>query len=122
MALECQTGIGRRHALAVVDNLDKGAPGIFQHNLNRGGPGIDSILDQLLDYRSRALYHFACRNLIGHRVGQQMDYIAHNTSSFSLYYRPNRCFFLSSSTTSTFTLGLRKMSSGPVGLNSLYHL
>ena len=81
MALESEPGVGGRHALAVVDYLNKGAAGILQYDLNRSGTGIDRILDQLLDDRGRPLYHLARGYLIGHGIGQQMYNITHKTSS-----------------------------------------
>ena len=77
MALERETGIGLRHALTVVDDLDGGPASIDNQHMNRRGTCIDGILDQLLDYGSRALDHLTSSYLVGDTVGEKMDHIGH---------------------------------------------
>ena len=77
MTLEGQTGIGLRHAAAIVDDLNERATGIDNNDLDRLGTGIDGILDQLLDDRSGTLNDFACCNLIGNGVGEELDEVFH---------------------------------------------
>ena len=69
MSLKSHTCIGFRHAFSVVGYLYQGASGIFKNHLNGSCSGINSILHQLLDNRSRALNYFTGSNLIGYRVG-----------------------------------------------------
>ena len=77
MTLKRQTGIGFRHSFPVVDDLHQCLSRVLDQDLDLCGTGINSILDQLLDNRSRSLNHFASRNLIGDAVRQQMYDIAH---------------------------------------------
>ena len=77
MALERETGIGLRHALTVVDDLDGGPASIDNQHMNRRGTCIDGILDQLLDYGSRALDHLTSSYLVGDTIGEKMNHIGH---------------------------------------------
>ena len=77
MPLEAETRVIERHTLAVVDDLDEGAPGILDHELDLGGAGVDGVLQQLLDHGGGPLHHFAGRNLVRHRIGQQSDDVFH---------------------------------------------
>ena len=75
--LEAETRVIERHALAVVDDLDEGAPGILDHELDLGGAGVDGVLQQLLDHGGGPLHYLAGRNLVRHRIGQQSDDVFH---------------------------------------------
>lgn len=66
MPLESQARVGLRHALAVVYHLYGGAPGINHQHMNVVSSGVYGILNQLLNYRSRTLYHLASRYLVGY--------------------------------------------------------
>ena len=77
MALESQTRVGVRHSAAVVDYLNQILAAVAENNLDGGRAGVDCILNQLLDYRSRALDNFSGGNLIGHRIRQKSDNVAH---------------------------------------------
>ena len=70
VSLKRQSRIGVAHSHAIVNHLDQGAPGILEHNLHLGGLSVNSILHQLLDYRSRSLNHLTSSNLVGNRIGQ----------------------------------------------------
>ena len=69
MTLESQSGIGLRHSLAIINDLDIGATGIHHRYMDIPGTCIHSVLNQLLDYGSWTLYHLSCRYLIGNRIG-----------------------------------------------------
>ena len=77
MALEGQTRVGIRHSAAVVDYLNQILAAVAENNLNGGCTGVDCIFNQLLDYRSRALDNFSGGNLVGHRIRQKSDNVAH---------------------------------------------
>ena len=77
MPLERQAGVCLRHTLPVVYHLDRSLAGISHQHMYLVRFGVDGILHQLFDNRSRALYDLPGSNLIGHRVGQQMNDIAH---------------------------------------------
>ena len=77
MTFEGQTGIGLRHATAVVDDLYGRASGIDDDHIDGMGTGIDSIFYQLLDDRGGALYHLASGNLVGHAVRKKLYYVSH---------------------------------------------
>ena len=83
MALKRQTGIGLRHAFAVVDHLNQCPPRVEQDDFDLRGSGIDRVFHQFLDYGRRTLYDLARSYLIGHRVGKKTYYIAHNLTSLS---------------------------------------
>jgi len=59
-----------RHAAAVVTHFDQLPPPALEDDVDRRGPGVDRVLDQLLDDRRRALDDFAGRNLID-EVGRE---------------------------------------------------
>ena len=42
--LEAEPCVVERHALAVVDDLDEGAPGVLDHELDLGGARVDGVL------------------------------------------------------------------------------
>ena len=69
MPLEAQHGVVRRHAAAVVDDLDEGAAGIGHHHLHIRGAGIHRILHEFLHHGSRSLDHLSrgnhVRNILG---------------------------------------------------------
>ena len=64
MALDRQRQIIGIHAKAVIDDADQRAPAMLQRNVDALRPGIQRILDQLLDGGGRALDHFACGNAV----------------------------------------------------------
>ena len=83
MTLECRTGILGIHTATVVDDLNGGAAGIRKYNLYTVSTCIDSILNQLLDNRSRTVYHLTCCNLAG--------YLLRKNSYLTLHIKI-RCF------------------------------
>ena len=54
VALDGEREVGGGHADAVVDNPDQFAPASLDHDLDAGGAGVESVLDELLDGRRRA--------------------------------------------------------------------
>ena len=70
MTLERHARVSRRHAGAVVNDLDQSAAGVLDYDADVGCSGIDGVFDQLLDHRSRTLDHFSGGYLVGHRVGK----------------------------------------------------
>lgn len=69
MPLKGHAGIGLTHALAVVNHLEQGASGIAYDDLNISSPGIQAVLHQLLQTRSRPLDHFSGGYLVGYMIG-----------------------------------------------------
>ena len=55
VALDRQRQFIRRHAGAVVDDRDQPLAAFLDGDVDARGPGIDRVLDQLLDRRCRAL-------------------------------------------------------------------
>ena len=77
MSLERHAGIGLRHALAIVNNLNKGLAGILYIDFYVGSAGVYGVLHQFFDYRRRPLYHLSGGNLICHGVGEKTNNITH---------------------------------------------
>ena len=75
MAFQCQFGISRRHAIAIILHLNTLFPGPLNTNGNMGSSGIKAVLHQLFCYRSRPLHHLTGGNLVGHLRGENMDHI-----------------------------------------------
>jgi len=75
MALERQAGIGLGHPFPVVDDLQTGASGIHDDDLDGLGFGVDSILYQLLYHGSRPLNDLTSCYLVGHRIREKVDNI-----------------------------------------------
>ena len=71
--LEAETGVVERHALAVVDDLYQGAPGILDDELDVGGPGVNGVFEKFLDHGGGTLHHLAGSDLVGHCIGQEFD-------------------------------------------------
>ena len=65
MALKAQHGVVRRHAAAVVDDLDERTPGIGHHYLDVRCSGIHRILHELFHYRGRSLNDLPGSNHVG---------------------------------------------------------
>ena len=81
VALKGQTGIGIAHPHPIVDDLYQGAARILEDNLDMGSLSVNGILYQFLDDAGRSLDDFTGGNLIGYRIGQQFNHIAHGLSS-----------------------------------------
>ena len=73
VALERQRQLLRRHAAAVVGDLDQRLAAGLQRHLDPAGAGVDRVLDQLLDHRGRSLDHLAGGDAVGHGLGQAAD-------------------------------------------------
>ena len=69
VALEAQHGVVRRHAHAVVNDLDQGAAGIHHHYLDVRGTRVYRILHQFLHHGSGALHHLSRGNHVGDIFG-----------------------------------------------------
>ena len=59
----------RRHADAVVDDGEEGAPALLEADADAAGTGIDRILHQLLHRARRTLDHFAGGDAVDERRG-----------------------------------------------------
>ena len=68
MAFEGQTRISLRHTASVVDDLYRGSSRINNQDTYSLCTGIHSVLDQLLDDRSRSLDDFTSSNLVSHGI------------------------------------------------------
>ncbi len=85
MALKGHAGIHRRHAASVVDYLDEGASGVLYVYLDYCRSGVDGIFHQFLYHGGGPLDYLSGRNLVCHRVGQQLHYIFHRELLFPSY-------------------------------------
>ena len=68
MALECQTRICFRHALAIINHLNGGSTCLFHDYIYAVGSSINSIFQQFLDNRRWTLDDFTRGNLVCHRI------------------------------------------------------
>ena len=91
VALEAQACVAVAHAAAVVDHLDERAPRVLEDEVDLRGAGIHGVLQQLLDGAGGAVHHLAGRYLVGHAVGQYVDYIHCSILDFKI---PNSQFLI----------------------------
>lgn len=63
----------RRYTAAVVADADQADAALLQVDVDARGPGVERVLDQLLDHRGRAFDHFAGGDLVDQGVGQRAD-------------------------------------------------
>jgi len=73
VALEGQQSVVAAHAASVVAHADELAPARLDLDADAGGPGVERVLQQLLDHRGRTLHHFAGGDLVGDLVGEYAD-------------------------------------------------
>jgi hypothetical protein len=73
VAREREAELARPDAGAVVDHPDPAAAPAVDLDRDRAGPGVDRVVDQLLDHRGRPLDHLAGRDLVDHVIGQDRD-------------------------------------------------
>ena len=59
--------------MAVIDNLDEPSPARLDANVDAGGAGIQSVLDQLLDDGGRALDDLARGDAVDNRAVEHAD-------------------------------------------------
>jgi hypothetical protein len=64
VALQGQLGVGPAHPPTVVTDADEPGPSAIDLDVDVAGPGIQGILDQLLDDGSRPLHDLAGRDLV----------------------------------------------------------
>ena len=77
MSFKTETGIGSAHAFTIIGNLDESFSSFLNEDLYVGCACINGVLQQLLNYRSRPLYHLTCCYLVGNMVWQKMNNICH---------------------------------------------
>ena len=80
MLREGELDVVRVHAVAVIDHLDKPDPGVLQLHRNAPRPGVERILDQLLDHRRGPLYDLARGDAIDDERVEDVD-VAHGRRS-----------------------------------------
>ena len=73
VALQAQPGVRPRHAATVVADADQLAAALEQVDLHAGGAGVERVLDQLFDGGGGAFDHLAGGDLVGERIGEDMD-------------------------------------------------
>ena len=78
--LEGEPGVGRIHSFAVVLHADLFLASQLNVNGQAPRPGVDGVLDQLLDHGGWPFNDFAGGNLIG-EVGRETVDLAHVRSS-----------------------------------------
>ena len=73
VALEGEHRVVVVHALAVVGHADEGRAAALQLHFDAGRPGVERVLDQLLDDARGSLDHLAGCDLVGEVGGQRLD-------------------------------------------------
>jgi hypothetical protein len=73
MAFKGEQRIVAPHAVAIVDDADELPSASLNINADAGRAGVERVLKQLFDHRSRAVDHLASRNLVGYLVGENMN-------------------------------------------------
>ena len=68
VAFEGEQRVVAEHAAAVVGDADKLPAARFDVDAHLCCAGVQRVLEQFLDHRSRPLYYFARRDLVCHRV------------------------------------------------------
>ena len=71
--LDRQDQLFRRHAAAIVDDRDQCLTAFLQGDVDAPGAGVDRVLDQFLDRRSRPLDDFAGGDAVDEDRGQKTD-------------------------------------------------
>src|SRR5437870_5279002 len=61
------------HSAAVIQHADQALAAGLHRNLDAHGAGIERVLNQFLDHRSRALDDLACGDLVGHSFREDVD-------------------------------------------------
>ena len=70
VALDRQREVGARHAGAVVAHADQSAAAAVGDDLDARCPGIERVLEELLDHARRPLHHLARRDAVDDRFGE----------------------------------------------------
>ena len=73
MAFEGQQRIVAVHPCAVVRDTDQPPPTALNLDPDAGCAGVERILQQLLDHRSRTVHDFARGDLVSHQVREYSD-------------------------------------------------
>ncbi len=73
VTLQREPGILFRHARSVVADLDELAAAVLEDDVDGHGPGVDGVLDELLDHRGGALDHFTGGDLVDEVRGEDGD-------------------------------------------------
>ena len=73
MPFKRQQSIVADHAATVVGDLNQLLAARLDLNSDAGGTGVQRVLQQFLDHRSRALHHFAGGDLVGNSFGKNVD-------------------------------------------------
>ena len=73
--LESEPRVGIAHAATVIDDLNQALSSVAIVDRHDRAAGVDGILHQLLDDRSRTAHHLARGDLVGDPVGQHSDLV-----------------------------------------------
>ena len=73
MTFEGEHGIVAHHAASVVGDLDELFSAGLDTDLDAGCASVQSVFEQLLDYRGRALHHLAGGDLVGDVLGEYVN-------------------------------------------------
>ncbi len=73
MAFKSQQGVIAHHAAAVVGDAYELPPSAFHRDDDAVCAGVERILQQFLDHRSRPVDHLAGSDLIGYLVRKNVD-------------------------------------------------
>ena len=73
MAGKGQRQVVGRHAATVVADPDQLHTTGLHLDIHAGGPGVETVLEHLLDHRSRAFHHLAGGDLVGQTGRQELD-------------------------------------------------
>ena len=82
MPEECNSGVFRRHAAAIVGNADHRRAAVQYFDRDIFSPGIKGIFHQFLDHGCRAFDHLTGSDEIGNMRAQQID-LRHRNSPLS---------------------------------------
>src|SRR5579862_4970923 len=73
MPAQREDGVLATHAASVVGDRNEAESAAFDLDREVARSRIDGIFDELLDRRGWTLDHFACRDLAGHLLRQDVD-------------------------------------------------
>ena len=69
VAVEGHARVDRRHAGAIVDDLDQILAAVAEIDLHGCRSGVDGVFHHLLDHRSGPVDDLACGDLVGDNLG-----------------------------------------------------
>ena len=77
MALQAHERICPAHATAIINNPYKRTSATDNFHANHRSTGVDTVLYQFFDYRSRSYHYLTGLNLVGNRIWQLKNLVSH---------------------------------------------